>query len=178
LAPQGNQKYPIESIPAEDLVSRCCFAVEGIRPLDEATDFKFSPAENSEFPLALSVFWRKYTVERHDVDQCGEILAEIKNNRNKGKKRSGRFTYVGYRTAMVQTIRSIRTERDFGFSVTHVPSNTFRAHSHIAIEHVDHPGGPALMVNDKRDLISQLIDRMPMDYAPSDEEVPVSGTLF
>jgi hypothetical protein len=169
LAQPHKSKYPIEFIPAADLVSRCCFAINGIPPLDPATDFKFSDADR-ENPLTLSVCWRKYAVERHDVDQRGEILAKIKNERNQRKKRSGRITYIGYRTAAVQTIRAIRTERGFGFSVMHAPSKEFRAHAHIAMEHASHPNGPVLERNDKLDLKDALIARMPMDETSLDDE--------
>jgi hypothetical protein len=170
LTQQGTSKYPIEPIPGPDLISRCCFSINGIRSLDPATDFKFAGADHDQFPLALSVVWRKYAVERHDVDQHGEVIAKIKNDRNQTKKRQGRVTYIyiGYRTAMAQTIRAMRTDRQFGFGVTHVPRNTSRAHAHITIEHAHHPNGPAILPNDKRDLMSQLVDGMPMDAPPPD----------
>ena len=170
MVQQAKPNYPIESIPPEDSVSSCCFAIDGIRPLDPATDFKFTPADHKTVPLATSVVWRKYAVNRYDVDQRGEIIADERNARNRKNKRLGTLTYVGFRTAMVRAIHSIRTERGFRFAVTHAPSLTFRAHARITIEHANHPDGPAFMINDRVDLMSQLIDRMPMDVVLPNEE--------
>ena len=152
-------KYPVEVIAPDDLISRCCFSINGVRPLDLATDFTFSDP-NHVFPNTLSAVWRKYAVERHDVDQRGEHIAREKNQRNKRVKKI--VSYTGFRTALADDIRSIRTERDFGLAVDHAPSNTFRAHAHISIVSIGNPAA-TFTVNDKRDVVSELISRMPLD---------------
>ena len=173
MANQSRSRYPTEFIPDADLVSRCCFTANGVRNLDSATDFKFSPATKPEFPLTLSAVWRKYAVNRYEVDQHGERIAEIKNERGQADKRKAQSAYVGYRTSTAKLIRDIRTEHGFGYSVTHAPSKTSRAHAHISIIHSDHPDGPvpAQTQNDSRELVHEFINVMPMDDAPTDEDI-------
>ena len=172
MAQPPKSKYSIEPIPDSDLVSRCCFTAEGSPSLDPASDFTndFELSATDPSPK-LSVVWRKYAVECHDVDQRGEIIADKKNARNQAKgKHLRRLIYTGYRTATVQTIRTIRSERNFRFSVTHIPDDTFRAHALIALEHADHPGGPALTRNDRIEMRHQLVNQMPRDDDPPNDE--------
>ena len=102
------------------------------------------------------------------MDQYGEMVAKIKNHRYGKKKGSANFAYIGYRTAVVGAIRAIRTERNFRFSVTHAPSNTFRAHAHVSIENSGDASEQVLMPNDRRELMHELIHAMPVDEAPPD----------
>lgn len=163
MAQRANSRYATETILDQDLISRCCYAIEGIGDLDPATHFNFSPANHPEYPLTISVVWRKYAIERHDVDQRGEAIAKDKNRPGRRRNRSSMLIYIGYRTATAQTIRAIRSEHEFKFSVTHAPSNDFLAHAQIAIEHTNHLNPPALTPSEKMELISQLVDAMPID---------------
>jgi hypothetical protein len=171
--PEKKSKYPTETIPEPDLVSRCIFFVDGTR-LDPLTDFKFSGADHAEHPLTLSGSWRKYAPARYEIEQRGEFIADFQNARNKKSKKMPLkiMKYAGFRTATAQTIRGMRTGRDFGFAVVHHPDDYHRAHTHITITHEDHPNGPSPMKNDLVELKQMLVDGMPVDEEPEVPEAP------
>jgi hypothetical protein len=150
---EGSDAYEIEPIPKSDKVSRGC-EFPNITPpsgVDLDSFFVFGSRDKVE-----SVYWRKYADSIESVH-----LYECERVRGSNERRSSKVNYVcraytGARTALVECIQDIKTDRGFVFSVNHFPENSVRAHAHICMPEFHEDKKTKIKANDKIVLINSL----------------------
>lgn len=114
----------IEAIGDTESVSRAYFALPG--ELAPESHFQFIYDKDRD-ERAESVYWRRYAPSINDVHERGCSLQA------KWIGTGSKQIYEGARTAVVERIRSIRSERGHRFEVIHYPQDSDRAHAHVAI---------------------------------------------
>jgi hypothetical protein len=138
--------YEIEEIPDEDFVSRGCFSPPGVAP---ETFFPFQKPRGSN-ERAESVYWRKYASNIESVHERGCARMKRLNSREDKPPTE----YLGARSALVKSIRDIKTERaGLTIAVEHLPDDGDRSHAHMSI--IDADGGrdlPKVPPNDMLEL--------------------------
>ena len=143
--------YEIEPIPDEDSISRGCYLPNGIDP---ESIFPF-PSNKITGERAESVYWRKYARTIESVHERGCKRADIINERH-SKKEQVFLEYIGAITALVGTIRHIKTERGFSVAVNHLPEDGDRAHTHICVSEPTGADRVKFKSNDRRELVHML----------------------
>lgn len=128
----GSETYEIESIPVSDFVSRGC-EFPNISPpagVDPDSFFVFSTDQETK-ERAESLYWRKYAHEIEVVHhyECDRVRQS--NERRSTNHNYIHHAYTGTRTALIEKILNIESNRGFSFTVDHAPEKGIRAHTHI-----------------------------------------------
>jgi hypothetical protein len=100
-----------------------------------------------EFPSGSceSTVWRRYAPEHSDVHTIGEEVEALI------KRRSPQTCYVGFISANVGEVRSIKTARGHGFAVNHEPKEGLH-HVEICFSSADGRGAEGLRKTDRNEL--------------------------
>ena len=85
-----------------------------------------------------SSVWGKYAATEAVVHA---LACDVEKSRRTNKPGTD-FQYMGFVSANAGRIRSIRTARGYGFSVTHAPEEG-RHHAHICYRQYGPPGAPS-----------------------------------
>lgn len=102
----------VEYVPNQEMLSRLIYwprmydNYEGL-VWDVVFEFPSRPCE--------STVWRRYAPEDSDVHKIGEDVEALK------KPRKPQTSYIGFISANVGEVRSIKTARGHGFAVNHGP---------------------------------------------------------
>lgn len=147
MANQEEEEFEVEQIPSDDSVSRGCFNSPGI---DQGSNFLFPSANPAE-----SVYWRKYANTIESVHERGCKLAN-----DRSTKKDLVVEYSGSITALVESIRDIKTERGYSVMVDHLPENCDRSHAHLCV--LDPNGSRKFKKfppNDRIELVAMLCNK-------------------
>lgn len=117
--------FPVEPIPDADTVSR---AVEF--PTQYTNDRGLIWHMLFQFPSGVceSLIWRKYANSDNEVHEIGEEIAAEKRSRKPDRQ------YEGFVYGVVARIRSIRTFRGHGFTVSHQPEDGRQHHAQVCYD--------------------------------------------
>ena len=158
---EGDSENTAEQIPHEDLVSRAYFEIPN--EIAPESDFPFR-YDKTRDERAESVYWRKYAPLIAEIHSRGCVIEKFKNERRAAASQVP-CKYKGARTAVVGTLRSLKTQRCHSFQVIHPPENGDRAHTHIAISPAAGTRVEKIKTNDRIELASLLIQHF-LSFAP------------